>query len=207
MTIDPILFRGDVDPAFVERAREHGRVAWDLETTGLDWSKDVIGTCQLAVGSDVAVVQVTGAGVPIRLRRLLADEAVLKVFHHAPFDLRFMSHSWEVDAANVACTKIASKVVEPGLAPRAYSLQPVLGRHLGLVIDKGQQLSDWTRARLSDEQLAYAVTDVQHLLQLFDVLAAKAEAAGVDGLLRASYGYLPVRVGLDLRGVGDVYTY
>src|SRR5688572_3027489 len=108
ITVEPRLYRGDVDEVVLERARARGVVAWDIETTGLDWRSDDIRTCQLAVGDDISIVQVGNWGVPDNLRSLLQDAAVLKVFHHAPFDLRFMTHHWKADAVNVACTKIAS---------------------------------------------------------------------------------------------------
>jgi hypothetical protein len=42
-------------------------VAWDIETSGLDWREDQIGTCQLfAEGIGTVVVSVHGAQVPGR---------------------------------------------------------------------------------------------------------------------------------------------
>ncbi len=207
ITVEPRLYRNDIDGDFLARARNHGQVAWDIETTGLDWATDQIGTCQLAVGSDVAVVQLDKWDVPYGLRSLLEDPAILKVFHHAPFDLRFMAHHWKADPASVACTKIASKILDHGIESGAHSLKPVLRRYLGVDIDKTQQRSDWVRASLSEEQLSYAVADVQYLSELYAVMCHRAEGLGLDPLLRASYAYLPTRVKLDLLGAGDVYTY
>lgn len=207
ITAEPTLYRGDVDQDLVDRARAHGLVAWDIETTGLDWSQDQIGTCQLAVAGDIAVVQLDGWDVPQRLRSLLEDPDVVKLFHHAPFDLRFMAHQWKADPANVACTKIASKILDPGIDARAHSLKPVLKRYMDVVIDKGEQQSDWIRESLSDAQVAYAATDVRYLADLYDLMSARARRMGVDALLRASYDYLPTRIKLDLLGAGDVFDY
>ena len=207
IALEPSLYRDDVDQAMVDRARADGRIAWDIETTGLDWNSDRIGTCQLAVAGCVAVIQLDDWTVPDRLRDLLEDPKILKIFHHAPFDLRFMAHRWKADPANVACTKIASKILEPGADHATYSLKPVLERYLGIVIDKTQQRSDWVRQSLSDEQLTYAATDVVYLSDLYDQLMLRAKRTGVDELIRASYEYLPSRVKLDLLGSGDVFAY
>lgn len=207
ITGEPTLYRGDIDQEMADRARAHGLVAWDIETTGLDWSQDRIGTCQLAVAGDIAVVQLEGWEVPDRLRSLLEDPSVVKIFHHAPFDLRFMAHHWKADPTNIACTKIASKILDPGLDSRAHSLKPVLERYLGVVIDKGEQRSDWVRESLSDAQVAYAATDVQYLAELYELMVRRAVGVDVAPLLRASYDYLPTRVKLDLMGVGDVFDY
>jgi ribonuclease D len=101
------LLRGDLtDEAFSALSRAD-RVAWDIETSGLDWATERIGTCQLhSVETGTIVIQVYGDASPKRLRELLADTQVLKVFHHAPFDLRFMTAHWSVEPANVACTKL-----------------------------------------------------------------------------------------------------
>lgn len=207
ITVEPRLYQADIDQDFLERARAEGRVAWDIETTGLDWATDRIGTCQLAVAGDIAVVQLGEWGAPDRLRELLGDADVVKVFHHAPFDLRFMAHHWKADPANIACTKIASKILDPGLDSREHSLKPVLERYLGVVIDKAEQRSDWVRESLSHAQVAYAATDVQYLTELYELMVRRAVGVDVASLLRASYDYLPTRVKLDLMGAGDVFNY
>ena len=207
ITVEPRLYRGDIDEGLLALAQAHGQVAWDIETTGLDWSAERIGTCQLAVAGEVAVVQLGEWGVPNLLGGLLEDRSVLKVFHHAPFDLRFMAHHWKVEPVSVACTKIASKVLDPGLDSSSHSLKPVLRRYLGIEIDKTQQRSDWVSEDLSQAQIAYATADVQHLGQLYAAMWQRAQNLGVDTLLRASYEYLPSRVKLDLMGAGDVFKY
>jgi len=87
------LVEGDVSADFEGAARDAGVVAWDIETSGLDWRLDRIATCQLHVPNfGTQVIRVDGRR-PDRLRELLVSEHVLKVFHHAPFDLRFMGSS------------------------------------------------------------------------------------------------------------------
>ena len=207
ITVQPQLLRGDVDQEFVDAALVEGRIGWDIETTGLSWSRDRIGTCQLAIGGAIAVVQLDGLSEPEHLRRLLQDPGVLKIFHHAPFDLRFMAHHWGVKPQNVACTKIASKILEPSLDHSAHSLKPVLERYLGVVISKDQQRSDWASESLSDAQVAYAAFDVQFLVELYEHMVFYARRIGAWDLIRASYDYLPTRVQLDLSGASDVFLY
>src|SRR5947209_14326749 len=43
------FFERDVPKAFVNAARKYGAVAWDIETSGLDWRSERIGLCQLLV--------------------------------------------------------------------------------------------------------------------------------------------------------------
>lgn len=184
-------------------------VAWDIETSGLDWRKDEIGTCQLfSEGLGASVVSISRGCVPARLAALLADPGVVKVFHHAPFDLRFMAHSWGVRPASVRCTKVASKLLAPDAPNEAHSLQGLLARHLGVHIDKGAvRTSDWSAPVLSAAQIEYAAADVIHLPRLLRALQAELDDCGLSELYDMCCQFLPSRVALELGGFPDVFAY
>jgi ribonuclease D len=200
--------RGDLDLDFYWAAMGAASVAWDIETSGLDWAADRIGTCQVATEHGINIV-ILGDGnqAPKRLATLLESPDTRKVFHHAPFDLRFMTHQWAANASNVACTKVASKILNPELENGGHSLLPVLRRHLGVAISKDEQRSNWLDPDLTSDQVRYAADDVGHLLTLVDVLEQNCRRRGLHDLLSASWRYLPVRVQLDLHGSGDVFAY
>ena len=204
---DVTLLSDDVDERFLARANGSGRIAWDIETTGLDWRSAHIGTVQVATVNEIAVVQLKPGQVPSRLSRLIASTSVEKVFHHAPFDLRFMTWSWHVRAHRVVDTKILSKILDPAVPSDQHSLKPLLERYLGVHITKDEQRSDWAASVLRTEQVAYAAADVRYLLALFDTMTKRAQDIGVWELACASFSYLPTRVALDLRGSADVYVY
>ncbi|MBB5164946.1 hypothetical protein [Mycobacterium sp. AZCC_0083] len=201
------LVEGDVSSDFEWAVRDAAIVAWDIETSGLDWRLDRIGTCQLHV-PDVGtqVIRMNGHQ-PERLRELLMSEHVRKVFHHAPFDLRFMRHHWKANAQSVACTKVLSKIVRPAASNEEHSLKPTLERFLGVVLDKTQQTSNWLSTAFTPEQLAYAVRDVEFLIPLLDTLMNEARANGVADIAERTFEYLPTRVETDIRGCGDVFAY
>ena len=195
-----------VDLATAFRAAD--RIAWDVETTGLDWRQERLATCQLfAQGVGVVVVR-TGDGCPGRLAELLEDPAVEKVFHHAPFDLRFMVRAWDVQPTSIRCTKVASKLLAPDAPSETHSLQQLVARNLGVSLTKGAvRTSDWTAASLTQEQLRYAASDVLHLLALLDVLRANLEQARLTRLYDDCCAFLPARVSLELGGYPDVFAY
>lgn len=205
MDTEVTVRRGDLSAEFDERMRQVGFSSWDLETDGLDFRADRIRTCQVfAPGVGVEIVQITDTE-PKRLVEALASERVVKLFHHAMFDLRFMRFHWSARARRVGCTKVMSKLVEP--TRESHSLAPLVAEYLGIVLDKGQQRSDWSLTELSPEQVAYAVGDVVHLPDLFQRLWKEAINEGVGDLVEQSFGYLPVRVESDLRNAGDVFSY
>ncbi|MEU9808549.1 hypothetical protein [Mycobacterium sp. NPDC050853] len=201
------LVVGDVSADFEWAVRDARVAAWDIETSGLDWRLDSIATCQLHVPNvGTQVIRMDGHE-PERLRELLVSERVVKVFHHAPFDLRFMRHHWKATARSVACTKILSKIVRPDAASEEHSLKPTLERFLGVVLDKRQQTSDWLSPSLTQEQVIYAARDVEYLVPLLDRLMEEARASGVADVAERTFEYLPTRVETDIRGCGDVFAY
>lgn len=201
------LFERDLPAEHLKAARRRGKVAWDIETTGLDWRTDRIGTCQLYAPEAQPIIVRIGSGTPSRLAQLLTDDSVTKLFHHAMFDLRFMSYAWDVEPRSIACTKVAAKVLQCDEPEATTSLKELLRMYLGAELDKDQQLSDWTATEFSAEQLAYAAADVVHLLELLKCLEADLEKKSRLELAKACYAHIPIRVKLDLLGLPDVYTY
>jgi ribonuclease D len=184
------------------------RVAWDVETSGLDWRHDRLGTCQLHAHSAGSVIVSVTDDKPLRLMSLIEDPAVEKVFHHAPFDLRFMVHSWGVQPRSIRCTKVASKLLEPKAANEDHSLQNLLQRYLGVQVQKGAvRTSNWLAPVLTEEQITYAVGDVIHLPELLSTLEAALRSAGLADLYDACCAFLPARVQLELGDYPDVFAY
>ncbi len=201
-----VVRRGDISASLDSAMRTVGIAAWDIETDGLHFASDKLRTCQIFVPDHgVEIVQLIEGAVPHRLADALASERVFKLFHHAPFDLRFMRYRWGVRPRNVGCTKVMSKILEPDRA--SHSLAPLARVYLGVELDKGQRLSDWSKETLTASQLAYAANDVVHLIDLYLHMRKEAMNLGVVDLIEQSFAYLPVRVETDLLGAGDVFAY
>jgi ribonuclease D len=202
------VLSGDLSAEIADAFSACRRVAWDIETSGLDWRRERIGTCQLFADSFGVVLVKVGERRPTRLMRLLADVSVEKVFHHAPFDLRFMAHAWRTEPASVRDTKVASKILNPHAPNDVHSLQQLVGRYLGVHLEKGPvRISDWLAPDLTPEQIRYASGDVVHLLRLLDVLEVALQREGRAALYDACCQFLPARVALDLDDFPDVFAY
>lgn len=198
--------QADLPIEVYEQALLTGLVAVDIETSGLDWHTERLGTVQLYVPDHSAcVIQIDEKALPSRLLHMLANTKILKIFHHALFDLRFLVHHLEASPSNIACTKILSKILFP--ARTSHSLQPLLKEFLGVAIDKSLSKSDWLTDELSSEQIMYAIRDVTFLPRLYFLLKQRAVEMRRWDLVAASFDYIPVRARLDLLGPGDVFTY
>jgi ribonuclease D len=198
---------GDLsEPTFREFHRA-SQIAVDIETSGLDWHVEAIGVVQLFAARIGTVIVRPAGEIPRRVVELIDEPTIEKVFHHAPFDLRFMVARWGARPANIRCTKVASKLLAPHLAAEEHSLKPLLRRTLGVEVDKASQVSDWLAEGLSQEQLNYAATDVAYLLSLWAVLERDALEHGLDELVRHCFAHIPTRVNLEVAGYGDVFAY
>jgi len=179
-------------------------VAVDSETMGLRFRRDPLCVVQLSAGDGHAhVVRLDRPAYDCpRLKALLADREVLKLFHFARFDVAMFALHLGVMAAPVYCTKIASKLART--YTDRHGLKDVTRELLGIELSKQQQSSDWGAPTLSEEQLAYAAADVLHLHALRERLDAMLAREGRAHLARACFDFLPVRAHLDLEGWEDV---
>ena len=190
------LYQGDL-PDGLDLGPE---VAIDCETMGLNPHRDRLCLVQMSNGDGNAhLVQIAqGQTEAPNLTRMLADPAVLKLFHFGRFDIAVMLHTLGVQAAPVYCTKIASKLV--GTYTDRHGLKNLLQELLEVDISKQQQSSDWGASELSKAQQAYAASDVLYLHRLRDVLNTRLEREGRMALAEAAFAFLPIRAELDIRG-------
>ncbi len=175
-------------------------VAIDSETMGLNPHRDRLCVVQLSAGDgDAHLVKFDGENYEApNLKKLLADPSVLKLFHFGRFDIAVMDKYLGVRCAPVYCTKIASKLVRT--YTDRHGLKDLVRELAGVNLDKQQQSSDWGSADLSDEQIAYAASDVLYLHKAKDELDRRLAREGRTELAQACFEFLPIRATLDLSG-------
>jgi ribonuclease D len=180
-----------------------GSVAVDSETLGLRPHRDRLCVVQLSAGDGTAhLVQLSQSGYDApNLKALLADPGILKIFHYARFDVAVMKHYLGVDTWPLYCTKIASKLVRT--YTDRHGLKDLCSELAGIELSKQQQSSDWAAARLTQQQQAYAASDVLHLHALKAKLDAMLEREGRAHLATAAFEFLPTRCEMDLAGFED----
>ena len=199
------LHRGDLPDISSYR----GAVAIDTETMGLDVPRDRLCVVQLSPGdgsADVVQIPPRGADAP-NLKRLLADKALLKIFHFARFDLAVLSKTFGLMPEPVYCTKIASRLART--YTDKHGLKDLVREVLGQELSKQQQSSDWGAPELSEAQVAYAAADVIHLHALKQRLDVMLAREGREQLAQACFRFLPDRVRLDLAGFAgeDIFAH
>lgn len=107
------------------------------------------------------------------LAKLLEGDG-LCVVHAGVQDLEVLDLSCGTIPKRIFDTQIAGGFL--GIA--TASLSSLHDRFLGFSLPKGDRLTDWLRRPLTDDQMNYAASDVEHLLRLTDILQADLEEAG-----------------------------
>ena len=194
------LHRGDL----AEGVTFGDSVAIDSETLGLNPHRDRLCLVQLSAGDGTAhLVQFDGSNYDApRLKAVLEDAGVLKIFHFARFDVAVMHKYLGVLATPIYCTKIASKLVRT--YTDRHGLKDVVSELAGVELSKQQQSSDWAATELSEQQLAYAASDVLYLHTVKRRLDLMLEREGRTQLAQRAFDFLATRAELDLKGFGDI---
>ncbi|AMX92419.1 ribonuclease D [Mesorhizobium sp. M7A.F.Ca.CA.002.10.1.1] len=102
--------------------------------------------------------------------RLMANEAVVKVFHAARQDIEIIVHLGDLVPHPVFDTQVAAMVCGFG---DSVSYDQLVQRITGARLDKSSRFTDWRHRPLSDKQLDYALADVTHLIEVYQHLSAE----------------------------------
>ncbi|MBX7053826.1 MAG: hypothetical protein K1X36_02640 [Pyrinomonadaceae bacterium] len=159
------------------------RLGCDTETSGLSARHGRLFSVQFSDG-DFNVLVPVSEGVSLgRLRSILEDTSIVKIFHNAKFDLEFLAENgYRVES--IFDTMIAEKLLTRG-ANQSASLAETLYRYFAVDLDKTQRAKFnrkwdgiWT-----EELVDYALSDVIHLPRLMGEQVMWLEKLGLTGEL------------------------
>jgi len=131
---------------------------------------------QLASDTEVAVVDALAPGLDLApLGALLANQAVMKVFHAARQDVEIFVLLFGDVPRPLFDTQIAAMVAGFG---DQVGYDALVSSLTGGMIDKAHRFSDWSVRPLSPAQIAYAAADVTHLRRAYEKLCARLDKDG-----------------------------
>jgi len=192
------VFDGDLDAEWAALYAGARALAIDTEAMGLIHGRDRLCLVQICDDHDnVCCIRLhLGQSEAPRLKALLENSAIEKVFHFARFDVAALAENLGITVDPIFCTKIGSRLART-YSPR-HGLKEVVQELVGIELDKQAQSSDWGRVEdLSDAQLAYAAGDVRYLLPARDRLEAMLRREGRWDLAVRCFGCVPVMADLD----------
>ncbi len=161
------------------------KICLDFETTGLQAGiakPRLLQLCDADPSNNDRTVYVIDLFkcTEIKLLKDFIESREMIIGHNLNFDLQFLFYLG-IDFRNkIFCTYVAERVLRAGfkeekISPKAQkkyfedvscSLKACLERRFDIVIDKAQQVSDWSKEELDKEQIEYAAKDVDILPRL-----------------------------------------
>ena len=112
--------------------------------------------------------------VDLRPFARVLDGPGIAVLHAADQDLEVLQLSCDTIPAKLFDTQLAAGFLGYGTP----SLSSLCEKELGFHLPKGDRLTDWLARPLDDRQLAYAASDVDHLLELHTTISAQLDQRG-----------------------------
>ncbi|HEY3134966.1 MAG TPA: DNA polymerase [Blastocatellia bacterium] len=180
----------------------HQVIGVDTETTSLDPFRGRVRLIQLATPDQTFVIDLfpLPALEHRGLRELLSFDQPIKAFHNAKFDVKMLLHHFDVEVRGVFDTYLASQLIGAGRTEGGHGLAAVSDRHLGELVDKSMQLSDWS-GPLSDGQYEYAAKDAALMLPLYARLSARLYELSLQEVARLEFDCVLPMAAMELAGM------
>ena len=159
--------------AVCERISRHPFVTVDTEflreTTF--WPKLCV--IQLASDDEAVAVDALAEGLDLTpVFELMANPAIVKVFHAARQDIEIVWNLAKMVPAPLFDTQVAAMVCGFG---DQVSYGELVQSVCKIPVDKSSRFTDWSRRPLSEAQVTYALADVTHLRDVYRSLRARLE--------------------------------
>jgi ribonuclease D len=181
-TMDLISTTDDL-AAVCGRMAKHPFVTVDTEFLRETTYYPLLCVAQMASPEEAVVVDALATGLDLSpLFALMASESVTKVFHAARQDIEIVWNMAKTIPHPIVDTQVAAMVLGYG---DSISYDQLVQRITGDTLDKSHRFTDWTRRPLSDAQIAYALSDVTHLRDVYLKLATDLEKRGRSNWVEA----------------------
>ena len=159
--------------AVCERISRHPFVTVDTEflreTTF--WPKLCV--IQLASDDEAVAVDALAEGLDLTpVFELMANPAIVKVFHAARQDIEIVWNLAKIVPAPLFDTQVAAMVCGFG---DQVSYGELVQSICKIPVDKSSRFTDWSRRPLSEAQITYALADVTHLRDVYRWLVARLQ--------------------------------
>lgn len=119
------------------------------------------------------------------LEKYFSNPGIVKIFHSADNDIRYLKRDYDFSFQNIFDTHRAAHL----LGLHRLSLERIIFHFLGTELKKSKktQRSRWDKRPLTDEQLQYALEDVQYLPALYLAQLAQLNSRGITESAKSAF--------------------
>lgn len=161
--------------AFARRARHTGLLAIDTEFLSGKTYYAKLCLIQLATDGQAAYIDPIETRELTPLIEILLDPSILKIMHAASQDMALLMRLCGRPPVPVFDTQLAATLA-------GHASQTGYGRLVtaltGVVLEKSESFTDWSRRPLTEKQVAYALDDVIYLQPMYETLSRQLEKSG-----------------------------
>jgi len=183
-------------------------LAIDTEAMGLYHGRDRLCLIQICNESNlISCIKIEiGCREAARIKDLLEDKNIMKIFHYARFDVAALKCNLKIDTQNIFCTKVASKLART--YTNKHGLKDLINELLGIELDKSSQSSDWgSEENLSRDQLNYAANDVKYLIKAMEKLTLILKREKRYQIALRCFNVIPIYSELDIQHFINIFEH
>ena len=160
---------------FLERVESAPWLALDTEFLRINTYYPKLCLIQASNGTEHALIDVqAGLDLSTLVGQLRKPDRVCAV-HACLQDIEIMHHDFDLIPGSVFDTQVAWALLGHGFQ---ISYAAMVGKRLGITLDKSQVRSWWDRRPLKSEQIQYALSDVVYLGPIYQQLSEELDARG-----------------------------
>jgi len=174
MTLIEMITTADQLNQTVQDLKTEDIIAFDLEADSMHHYREQVCLLQISTLKKNYIVDPLLCPDFTPLVPIFSDQAIVKIFHGADYDVRMLHRGFAIEIVNLFDTMIACQF----LGAPAVGLAAVLKKRFSVELDKKYQQADWSKRPLSPEMLDYAAKDTSLLIPLYKELKAELTAKG-----------------------------
>lgn len=162
--------------SFCERLEQEPFITVDTEFIRERTYWPILCLIQVGAPDEAACIDPLAEGIDLApLFKLLKNEKVLKVFHSARQDIEIFYHLAGFVPMPLFDTQVGAMVCGMG---ESVSYQTLVHKFLKTTLDKSTRFTDWSHRPLTPKQIEYALSDVTHLVPVYEKMRDRLNENG-----------------------------
>lgn len=156
---------------FAQKLDTEHAVGVDVEADSMYHFRERVCLIQMQASDVSVIIDPLAVKDLSALKPMFSNPDIRKIFHGSDYDVRSLYRDFGIEIINLFDTQLASRF----LGEPETSLEAVIHKRFGVILDKKYQKRDWSERPLPDEMIEYAVSDVAYLIPLAALLRQELE--------------------------------